>query len=516
MNRTFHFLPAAAVAVLGVALSFLTLSNLNDRAREGHLEYFLEAAEDRLSAVEINIASEIQTLKSIVGFFEGSTNVERYEFRNFTDIVAQRNMERSFLALEWVPRVNRADRQEFEASVQKDGIAGFSIRERDKDGNLVPAGERETYFPVQYAEPMKENLTAIGFDLASNPTQLRALEKARDTGGIVTSGRIDIVQTAHNSTGVLVIAPAYSNHSANNNMEDRQRNLRGYAVGVVRVSSLVSGIYESASFAKAEGIDLYLYDEAAGSVAELLYIHNSRKRSSSAPVLTAYEARSGINLERSFMIGDRTWSLIARPVDQEVGYTIPIQNWLVLITCLFLTAGGTVYMAGSATRTKRIRDLVEQRTAEIRDRESFLDSLVVSAVTGIVTIDDRGIVKSFNPAAEKMFGYAESEVIGNNVSMLMPDPYASSHDQYLSRYLETGEKKIIGNGRQVFALRKDGSTFPIDLGVSEFSVSGNRMFTGLIRDITESVRAEEELKASEIRFRSMVENAGDAIYIHDR
>jgi PAS domain S-box-containing protein len=126
-------------------------------------------------------------------------------------------------------------------------------------------------------------------------------------------------------------------------------------------------------------------------------------------------------------------------------------------------------------------------------------AILQTAVDGIITIDDQGRIESFNPAAERMFGYCAAEVVGRNVKALMPSPDHEQHDEYLRRYLATGEKRIIGIGREVMARRKDGTTFPVDLSVSEIpSVPGTqRLFTGMVRDITERKRTEERLMQSE-------------------
>src|SRR5262249_39890416 len=135
------------------------------------------------------------------------------------------------------------------------------------------------------------------------------------------------------------------------------------------------------------------------------------------------------------------------------------------------------------------RDLTERR----RTTET-LRSVVEHVVDGIVTIDEGGEVQSFNPAAERLFGYAADEVVGRNVKMLMPEPYQGEHDGYLAAYVRTGEAKIIGKGREVIGRRKDGSTFPMELAVSAFELDQSRFFTGIVRDITERKNYERELE----------------------
>lgn len=125
-----------------------------------------------------------------------------------------------------------------------------------------------------------------------------------------------------------------------------------------------------------------------------------------------------------------------------------------------------------------------------RETEARLQAIIDNVLDGIITIDEHGIVETFNPAAEKIFGYQAEEVIGNSVNALMPQPYAAEHDGYLRSYLQTGNAKIIGIGREVAGRRKDGTLFPVDLAVTEMAVGGRRKFVGILRDITERKQVE--------------------------
>jgi PAS domain S-box-containing protein len=134
-----------------------------------------------------------------------------------------------------------------------------------------------------------------------------------------------------------------------------------------------------------------------------------------------------------------------------------------------------------------------------RASDARLRAIMDTAVDAFITINEAGIVESFNPAAERLFGFAAAEVIGRNVNVLMPPPYEQEHDGYIRRYLDTGERRIIGIGREVVGRRKDGSTFPIDLAVGEALIDDKRFFTGVVRDIGERKRGEEALRESNRR-----------------
>ena len=149
-----------------------------------------------------------------------------------------------------------------------------------------------------------------------------------------------------------------------------------------------------------------------------------------------------------------------------------------------------VAFAEKMTRNKEEQFLIEQK---LRESEARARSILRTTVDAIITIDRHAQIRTFNKAAEDLFLFKASEVIGKNVKTLMPQPYRKEHDEYVDNYHQTGNKKIIGIGREVTGLRKDGTTFPMYLAVSEVNVNGQRLYTGIVRDITEQRRLEQEV-----------------------
>jgi PAS domain S-box-containing protein len=143
-----------------------------------------------------------------------------------------------------------------------------------------------------------------------------------------------------------------------------------------------------------------------------------------------------------------------------------------------------------------LHDLTDRVQLEdrLRTSESKWRAVIDSAIDGIVLIDARGRIEAFNPGAERLFAYSESEVLGQNVRMLMPSPYHDEHDGYLSHYLETGRPRIIGIGREVIGRRKDGTTFPLHLSVGETTMDGEKRFTGILHDLTARVALEGQVR----------------------
>ena len=137
---------------------------------------------------------------------------------------------------------------------------------------------------------------------------------------------------------------------------------------------------------------------------------------------------------------------------------------------------------------------LKQIKSELEKSQNQLQSIISNVMDGIITSNEAGEIQGFNPAAEQIFGYSQQEVMGRNLSMLMPEPDRSAHDGYIRRYLQTGQARILGiRGREVTAVRKNGDTFPMELSASEMMLGGKRYFIGIVRDITERKQAEQKI-----------------------
>ena len=151
---------------------------------------------------------------------------------------------------------------------------------------------------------------------------------------------------------------------------------------------------------------------------------------------------------------------------------------------------------GCLTHFVGVQNDITERKVEVeqlRDGAARIHAILNTAVDGIITIDEHGIVETLNPATERLFGYTVAEVVGRNITMLMPEPHRSQHDDYLKRYCTSGVARVIGIGREAIGRRKDGSTFPVELAVSAMQIGSERYFTGIVRDITARKQIELQL-----------------------
>ncbi len=167
------------------------------------------------------------------------------------------------------------------------------------------------------------------------------------------------------------------------------------------------------------------------------------------------------------------------------------QTDIVDATAFFAVGFGLAWLGG---RVQRARQAVEATNLDLVAREAHLKSILDTIPDAMIVIDPKGRIQSFSSAAERLFGRTAEDVVGKNVSMLMPSPYRDGHDGYIERYLRTGERRIIGVGRVVVGERSDGSTFPMELAVGEMKSNDQLFFTGFIRDLTERQKTEGRLQ----------------------
>ena len=152
-----------------------------------------------------------------------------------------------------------------------------------------------------------------------------------------------------------------------------------------------------------------------------------------------------------------------------------------------------------------------KETESISDVASKLKAIIETALDGIITIDERGLIEVANPATCTLFGYDVSEMLGQNINMLMPTPYHENHDKYIHNYRETGVRKIIGIGREVQGKKKDGTVFPFWLSISEVKLESKRLFTGIVHDLTEQKKAEHALMLMNKNLEGLVSERTDKL-----
>ena len=494
--------------VFTICASLISYNYLQER----ETNKFKVNSEKIKKAVQERIKVYNQALKSAVALIESSEEVTRDEWRRFATSI---NLEENWPGIQglcYAVPVEKANLKAFEESMINQGLSDFQIS---------PSSDRVYYTSIIYAEPSDpQNVQTLGFDMWTDPIRREAMERSRDTGQTSTSGLI--TSKSDSSPGFIICMPVYQDGIELTSVENRRKALKGWVFGTFRSGDLMTGILDQIKSPLDNLKSLQIYK---GSVSN----ENLIFKSANYPDKEPYET-SSISLD---IYGQKWQMRLARyeNIAQEEKF-VPVliaTGGVVIDLFIFYVVLILTRMQKKSTETEfKLKDtsekLVESDQARFSN-EQHIKAIVDSTVDGIVTIDHMGNVQTFNKACENLFGYSKDEVIGKNVNMLMPEPYHSEHDGYIENFLKTGDAKIIGIGREVEALRKDGSTFPIDLAIGTFNDHGKPAFTGIIRDITQRKKSEEELKSlitqltvsndarilSEQRVQAIVDNTVDGI-----
>ncbi len=356
-RRVRRYLAPGLVLLAGVCLSF-TLFSVAYRSERRRIERdFERAVADRVSAVKQELELHRLILKSLASFYVASYSVEREEFRDFVAPLLASCPD--IHALEWIPCVEESQRLQYEAAARQEGLSNFQFAERAKQGHMVRAGSRAEYFPVYYVEPYKGNELALGFDMASNPTRLETLNRSRQTGQTVATGRIKLVQETGDEFGFLVFKPVYRKGLPTETIEDRRENVQGFVLGIFHVGVFMEKALGQLSPA---GIDIYLYDRSAPVGKQFLYLHASRLRT--APLvlgaLGQLDLQTGLHKAVTLDVSGRQWWILCKASPSFITSRETWHPWGGLVGGLVFSGLFAAYVLSIIVRKARTEQLASK------------------------------------------------------------------------------------------------------------------------------------------------------------
>lgn len=349
-------MPVAAPLILSIAAVITFFIVASDTEQERIETAFQQRASVAADSLEKHWISYIENLYSIYGLFITTGDIDSDKFKAFVS----HNLERmpGTQALGWNPLVSRDQRATFELKAQERGRPGFQINERNVAGDLIRAGSRPIYVPVQYIEPYRGNEKALGFDVYSNPIRKKAMDVARDTGKPAATARIDLVQETSHQAGILVFLPVYHSGKLPDHLDDRRKRLRGFVVGVFRMGDVLATALKGLNISHTE---TFLFDATPVQQDVTLAAYRVTEEGSGAlmPLSASKPIENSLSSSTSFNIGGRNWRLLVTPTTQYLTEQRSWAAWGVLAGGLILTG-----LLGTFLLILTGRQIVERRRAE--------------------------------------------------------------------------------------------------------------------------------------------------------
>jgi PAS domain S-box-containing protein len=488
-------LSVALPLVGALALAVVVFAYMRGLEREHLTLLFERQAATLAQTLRTRLDDYLDVLSGLESFYASTPAVSRQAFHTFVQRLLARHP--GLQALSWDRRVADGQREAYEAAIQQEGYPDFQIMDRDAHGQLVRAARRPEYIVVTYIEPSGKNERALGFDVASAPDRLEALQRARETGQPHATGRLALVQDPGRDTGFLVFRPIYGPGPPLTTVADRRQRLQGYVTGVFWIGDMVAAALPGL---EQENITLRIEDEAAPAGQRVLYDRRglTREGSGSPSHDGQGESPTGVSWETTLDLAGRRWALRFAPTLAYLAARQSLQAWAVMSSGLAFASLLGAFLLIVTGRTTVIEQLMVERTSQLeashREEERFRVA-VEAAPNAMLMVDQAGTIVLLNSQVEALFGYARAELIGQPVEWLVPERYRRQHPAHRAAFFMAPDTRPMGAGRDLFGLHKDGHEIPVEIGLNPLGTTEGSFVLAAVIDITARQRAEEEIRA---------------------
>jgi PAS domain S-box-containing protein len=426
------------------------------------------------------------TMRSVAGLIGARPGFDRSAWRRYFEQAPPSNEYPGRLFLAYAPRVRAVDVVLHEQTARAEGLAEYRVRS-------VDAASTKDRYPLAYLRRIGDASTVdklgviAGTDLTDDPAAASAMtQAARESRSILAGPLAWSKSRAEEDQVWALIVPVFLGAQVPTGADERLAAVAGFLVETFNAMDTAG----STLGPDAALIGMKVHD---GDLA--LFTCPEMKRE------LAQGFKPSLRRASTVEFGSRTWTLEFVALPRYLAGTESEQPYLVLVAGALVSLLLAGLVGTLARQRAHALGEVQARTAELRmalarseSSQARMRAVVDHALDSIITIDEQGIVQTFNPAAERTFGFGADEVVGYNLKMLMPAHDRERHDGYMHNFLTTGKAKIIGIGREVVGRRKDGTTFPMELGVSDMRIGDRRYFCGIVRDITQRRQSEQALR----------------------
>ena len=455
------------VLLVSLLFTFWVSYRFSAATQAKNLSHFRNATMQLENVLYDRVNNFVALLRGGAGLFAARENTTREEFNLFIDRLRLPVSYPGVEGIGFVRKTLRRDTDALTTEMQRQGVLDFKI---------WPAGERPVYFPIIYRQPLEpRNARAIGFDMFTEPVRRAAMEFAA-TNGICGSGKVRFIQETDplNRPGFIIYVGVYRDGQYPDTVAERQEKLMGFVYCPFRLEEFLTMVFGSA---RTQPLHVEVYDGEKVASEHLLF--RSAKPPSPQPLFAE---------TRALLVARRPWTIeVKTTLDFERTLESGVGGWVLAIGS-FLSAA----LFGLTLFLVKQHELVVRSEKALRASEELHRTVTQTASDGIITINERSIILSVNPAVRRIFGYTRSELPGQSLTVLMPERLREPYRAAFQQFLFTGEKSISWEGIELPGLHRDGREIPLEITISIFVQDGKTFFTGIIRDISARKKIEEQ------------------------
>lgn len=477
--------------IFGAILSIALFSQVRAWEQSAIRTLFESRARSVLVSLQTDIVRHHEVVNAIANLFYSSQQVTRDEFRSFVhDALASHS---NIQGLSWNPLIKNSERREYTERAQEEGFENFQITELDPNGHKNRAAIRDEYVVVYYIEPHVGNEDALGFDIASHPGRLQAIQQARDTGKAVITERIKLVQRGEAGFGYLLLKPIYQRMNIPDSVVERRKLFTGLAVGVFKFSDLLPTMLEAEH---PFDIDVWLSDLSAPVDKQFLHFFSFRKQQGFRPTLQDQrQAENGLHWRTTTNMLGREWSFLFAPSSGFFEVNRSWQAWVTLVVGLSFTTLMTLYLFASARHAVRLANAKEELLHQIAERRQAQEQLIrfsrvlEQSLNEIYIFDSETLrFVDANLGAQTNLGFSIEELRNLTPVDIKPEFTLASFAKKIEP-LRFGVKEKIQF--TTIHKRKDGTTYPVEVHLQHIAEKPP-VFVAIVLDITERKKAEAE------------------------
>ncbi len=479
-------------SLIGVVVTFLLSGLIWIREKDAAQSQFLRDASERNVALQQALDDQLDSIGTIAAYFQSSQSVDRKEFHSFVAPLLRKYS--GIQAIGWAPR------EKLDSGPHKPDPLVHDANNNAKEPRPSHAGNRprKSKYSVLFIEPFAPNKSLTGLDLGLDPIRLAAIRKAMSTGrptAIMHPALEKMIEGRRNT--LLLIVPVLSEEVRFKEQSTEQSSIEGVVFGVFQIDALVDA---SLRYITPTGFDLYITAPTEKSEKTLVYMRLSPLRDPTDAMPSASDWPASVegrtSMKANLDIADKRWMLNVVPTDSYLARHHTMAPFVVLLVGLLITGLTTGYFQLISGRTIRIERLIAQRTRELRKSERRFRRLVENAGDGFFLHDNLGRLLDMNQQACDSLGYSREELL----SMSVPDIEVKDTAPYWTK--APSEYPLTYEGIEI---RKDGSTFPVEVRLTLLDNSTPRTFLALVRDTTERKQFEKTLRDGERKVRALLD-----------